>query len=288
MPIRSKAAACPVGGRPGGGSAPVVPLFDGRESLNDTLRAPLARLATMPAGPARDRLRADVIEAALPLAGRLARRFAHRGEHTDDLVQVARLALVKAVDGFDVANGTDFGSYATPTIVGELKRHFRDKGWTVRVPRSTQEIHLRIKQATGELTHTLRRTPTVADLAAHLEVGEAEVRDGLRCAGAYAPASLDAPVDGAGTRGGIADLIGDTDPGYELVEARALLAPLLAELPDRERRMLTMRFAEELTQSQIAERLGVSQMHVSRLLTRTLAGLRAALRADERPARAAA
>ncbi|GIG61386.1 hypothetical protein Lfu02_57580 [Longispora fulva] len=261
--------------------AAVVPLFDGRESLNDTLRVPLATLATMPTGPARNRLRADVIETALPLAARLARRFANRGEHLDDLVQVARLALVKAVDGFDVDNGNDFTSYATPTILGEVKRHFRDKGWTVRVPRSTQEIHLRIKHATGELTHTLRRTPTVADLAAHLKVGEAEIRDGLRCAGAYTPASLDAPVDAAGTGGGIADLLGDTDPGYDVVEARALLAPLWETLPVRERRMLAMRFAEELTQSQIAERLGVSQMHVSRLLTQTLARLRATLRAEE-------
>ncbi|MEV6522688.1 SigB/SigF/SigG family RNA polymerase sigma factor [Longispora sp. NPDC051575] len=274
-------------GAPTRGLAPVVGLFDGRESLNDTLRAPLARLATMPAGPARDRLRDDVIGAALPLAGKLARRFANRGEHLDDLVQVGRLALIKAVDGFDAATGNDFTSYATPTIVGELKRHFRDKGWTVRVPRSTQEIHLRIKQATGDLTHTLGRTPTVADLAAHLEVGESDIRDGMRCAGAYAPSSLDAPVDAAGTGGGLADLLGDDDPGYDVVEARAVLRPLLERLPLRERRLLTMRFAEELTQSQIAERLNVSQMHVSRLLTQTLTRLRGWMQADESRAMAA-
>jgi RNA polymerase sigma-B factor len=244
----------------------------------------LTRLNDLPAGsPDRPRLRGRVIEWYLPLAEHLARRFTGRGEATDDLVQVATIGLIKAVDGFDPDRGVEFTGYAVPTIVGELKRHFRDKGWSLRVPRRLQELKLAIGNATATLTQELGRSPTVTDLSERLGVSEDEVLEGLESANAYTAVSLSTPVGGAdaGDEAGteIGDLLGDLDPAMERVEDRAALRPLIARLPERERNILAMRFFQNMTQSQIAERIGVSQMHVSRLLSRTLASLRSDLTA---------
>jgi RNA polymerase sigma-B factor len=244
----------------------------------------LTRLTDLPEGsPDRPRLRDRVIEWYLPLAEHLARRFTGRGESAEDLKQVATIGLIKAVDGFDPDRGVEFTGYAVPTIVGELKRHFRDKGWSMRVPRRLQELKLAIGNATTALTQELGRSPTVADLATRLEISEDEVLEGLESANAYTAISLSTPVGsaGAGEDAGteIGDLLGDLDPAMARVEDRAALRPLIARLSERDRAILSMRFFQNMTQSQIAERIGVSQMHVSRLLSRTLATLREELTA---------
>ncbi|HEY3507045.1 MAG TPA: RNA polymerase sigma factor SigF [Actinocatenispora sp.] len=239
----------------------------------------LTRLCDLPEGHVdRPRLRDRTIEWYLPLAEHLARRFRDRGEARDDLVQVATIGLIKAVDGYDPDRGVEFTSYAVPTIVGEVKRHFRDKGWTVRVPRRLQELKLAIGNATGTLTQQLGRSPTVADLAEHLGVSEDEVVEGLDSGNAYAAVSLSAPV-GSGDEmvTEVQDLLGAEDPAMGTVEDRESLRPLLAKLPERERTIVVLRFFGNMTQSQIAERVGISQMHVSRLLARSLARLRDAL-----------
>jgi RNA polymerase sigma-B factor len=238
----------------------------------------LARLATLPAGSEEHaRLRDQTIEDLLPLATHLAARFRNRGEPFDDLTQVANLALIKAVDGFDPDRGVSFSSYAVPFIAGELKRYFRDKTWHVRVPRRLQELSLQINRATDELTQQLGRSPTVADLAKHLEIGEEETIEALEAAGAYHSLSLDAPAGGEEGTTSLVDLIGSEDSQLDEVDARLALPPLLATLPVREQRILAMRFFGNLTQSQIAAELGISQMHVSRLITRALDTLRRAL-----------
>jgi len=241
----------------------------------------LTRLAKLePASPEFTRLRARIIEDLLPLATHLAARFRNRGEPFDDLAQVANLALIKAVDGFDPERGVSFSSYAVPFIAGELKRHFRDKTWHVRVPRRLQELSLQINRATDELTQRLGRSPTVADLAKHLEIGEEETIEALEAAGAYHSLSLDAPAGGEEGASTLVDLIGTEDPDLAEVESRAALPPLLATLPSREQRILAMRFYGNLTQSQIATEMGISQMHVSRLITKALTSLRAQLMED--------
>jgi RNA polymerase sigma-B factor len=223
--------------------------------------------------PEHQLLRAQIVQELLPFAERLARRFQHRGEPLDDLIQVARLALIKAVDGYDATRGSGFFSYAVPTIVGELKRHFRDKGWGMRVPRALQERRMDIVKAADELTQKLGRIPTDADLAEQLKLTEAEVRDGRNCGRAYAPLSLHTPTgDESGAE--IADLLGDVDPAIELVEYRESLRPLIARLPQRQQRILAMRFGDNMTQSQIAAQVDLSQMHVSRLLSQSLSQLR--------------
>lgn len=236
----------------------------------------LTRLYELPADhPDRPRLRDRAIEWYLPLAGHLARRFFRRGEQSDDLVQVATVGLIKAVDGYNPARGVEFTSYAVPTIVGELKRHFRDHGWSVRVPRRLQELKLAIGNATGPLGQRLGRSPTVADLAEHLDVSTDDVIEGMSTSQAYAAMSLSAPV-GTVEDGELQlqDLLGADDPELATVDDRATLRPLLDQLPDRQRRIVVLRFFGNLTQSQIAERIGVSQMHVSRLLARSLTTLR--------------
>lgn len=244
-------------------------------------RVLLTRLADLPDDhPDRPGLRERVVVSHLPLAEYLARRFRNRGEASDDLNQVASLGLIKAVDGYDVARGVEFTSYAIPTIVGELKRHFRDKGWAVRVPRRLQEMKLEITKATGVLTQQLGRSPTVADLASHLGVTEEEVCAGLDSANAYSTLSLHTPVSGDDSAPEIIDLMGDVDPALATVEDRQSLRPLLAELPVREQRIIAMRFFGNLTQSQIAEKVGISQMHVSRLLARSITQLREGLLTD--------
>ena len=238
----------------------------------------LTLLADLPAGsPDRARARERLVEMYLPLAEHLARRFRNRGEQMDDLVQVASLALLKSIDGFDPNRGAAFTSYAIPMIVGELKRHFRDKGWDVRVPRRLQELRLEISKISGDLAQKLGRSPTVADLAAHLEVSDEEVIEALDCSQAYRALSLHAPVSGDDSGGELMDLLGGTDPEMESVENRAALRPLLARLPEREQKIIAMRFFGNMTQSQIAAEIGISQMHVSRLLAHSLQVLRSGL-----------
>ncbi|MEV4508222.1 SigB/SigF/SigG family RNA polymerase sigma factor [Dactylosporangium sp. NPDC049525] len=245
-------------------------------------KALLSLLADLPAGADRDRVRARLIELYIPLAEYLARRFRNRGEQFDDLVQVANLGLIKSVDGFDPNRGAAFTSYAIPMIVGELKRHFRDKGWDVRVPRRLQELRLEISKISGDLAQDLGRSPTVADLATKLGASEEDIIEGLDCGQAYRALSLDAPVGEAGDGGatGLGDLLGGDDPDMANVENREALRPLLAKLPEREQKIIAMRFHGNLTQSQIAAELGISQMHVSRLLAGALKTLRASLTRD--------
>ena len=229
----------------------------------------------LPAGtPERTALREKLVEVHLPLVEHLARRFRNRGEPLDDLIQVATIGLIKSVDRFDPNRGVEFSTYATPTIVGEIKRHFRDKGWAVRVPRRLQELRLALTSATAELSQQHGRAPTVAELAAHLRLSEDDVLEGLESANAYSTLSLDVPEQGEQDSPLVADSLGAEDEELEGVEYRESLKPLLAKLPPREKKILLLRFFGNMTQSQIAEEIGISQMHVSRLLARTLAQLR--------------
>jgi RNA polymerase sigma-B factor len=229
----------------------------------------------------RARLRDELVELHLPLVEYLARRFRNRGEMLDDLVQVATIGLIKSVDRFDLERGVEFSTYATPTIVGEIKRHFRDKGWAIRVPRRLQELKLALTKATSELSQKNGRAPTVAELAGHLGLSEEEVLEGLESANAYSAVSLDAPDGGDDDSPAVADSLGMVDEALEGVEYRESLKPLLEKLPAREKRILMLRFFGGMTQSQIAGELGISQMHVSRLLARTLAQLREGLLTED-------
>ncbi len=241
-------------------------------------RALLQVLPGLPAGsPARDRARARLIELYIPLAEYLARRFRNRGEPLDDLTQVASVGLIKSVDGFDPTRGAAFTSYAIPMIVGELKRHFRDKGWDVRVPRRLQELRLEISKVSGDLAQDLGRSPTVADLAGKLGVSEEEIIEGIESGHAYRALSINAPANGDEAGAELADLLGTVDRDLEAVDDRESMRPLIAQLPEREQRIIAMRFFGNMTQTQIADRLGISQMHVSRLLAHALTHLRGAL-----------
>ncbi|GAA4252361.1 hypothetical protein GCM10022255_048640 [Dactylosporangium darangshiense] len=254
----------------------------GTRASDAQAKALLSLLADLAPGADRERVRGRLVELYMPLAEYLARRFRNRGEQLDDLVQVANLGLIKSVDGFDPNRGAAFTSYAIPMIVGELKRHFRDKGWDVRVPRRLQELRLQIGKVSGDLAQDLGRSPTVADLATRLGVSEEEVIEGLDCGQAYRALSLDAPVgDGEGGTNGLGDLLGDDDPDMRNVENREALRPLLARLPEREQKIIAMRFHGNLTQSQIAAELGISQMHVSRLLAGALRNLREQLTRED-------
>jgi RNA polymerase sigma-B factor len=217
--------------------------------------------------------RHELVELHLPLAEYLARRFGNRGEAHEDLVQVATIGLIKAIDRFDPERGVAFSTYATPTIVGEIKRHFRDRGWTIRVPRRLQEMQAVISQAVSDLGQELGRSPTVAELAKRAGLSEEEIIEGLESANAYSPLSLDAP-DPAGEVGAVIEQLGDYDDALDAVVDRETVKPLLDALDARSKRILLLRFFKNMTQSQIAEELGISQMHVSRLLSRTLAELR--------------
>ena len=238
----------------------------------------IALMATLsPDDPAYRRARDELVTMHLPLVQFLARRFRDRGEPLEDLVQVGTIGLIKSVDRFDPARGVEFSTYATPTIVGEIKRHFRDKGWAIRVPRRLQELRMSIGRATAELSQRSGRAPTIAELAAHLGISDEEVIEGLEGAQAYSTSSLDRPIGGDDDAPLLADRLGDTDPELESIEYRESLKPLLAALPSRERRILALRFFHGMTQSQIAEEVGISQMHVSRLLAKSLATLREGL-----------
>jgi RNA polymerase sigma-B factor len=249
---------------------------DPRGSSRDALR----RLAALPEDDVdnRARLREVLVRANLPLVEHLARRFANRGEPLDDLTQVGTIGLLKAIDRFSLERGVEFSTYATPTIVGEIKRHFRDRGWSIRVPRRLQEMRLSLSTATAELTQELGRSPTVSELATRLDSSQDNVLEGLESANAYATLSLDAQEGSSDEESpSMMETLGAIDAELGNVEYRATLRPLLAQLDPRERQILMLRFFHGYTQSQIAAEVGLSQMHVSRLLTRTLARLRIAL-----------
>jgi RNA polymerase sigma-B factor len=220
------------------------------------------------------RQRDTIVERCLPLADHIARRFDGRGEPRDDLVQVARVGLVNAVIRFDVDAGSDFVSFAVPTIMGEVRRHFRDNSWSVKVPRRLKELHLRLGAATAELSQKLGRAPTPSELAAELEMDREEIVEGLVAGSSYNTLSIDGAGGGTEEAPAIADTLGDVDLNLDQIEDRESLRPLLASLPERERQVLLLRFFESMTQTQIAERVGISQMHVSRLLAKSLTRLR--------------
>jgi RNA polymerase sigma-B factor len=231
----------------------------------------------------RDRAsaRRELIERHMPLARSLARRYERSSEPLDDLVQVAALGLVKAIDRFDPDRGVAFASFAVPTVLGELRRYFRDCCWDVHVPRAAQERALKLEQAQAQLTGDLGRAPTVAQLAQFLEIDTEQVLDGMAATHAYGVASLDAPRTTASGEDAATyhDLLGEIDDRYELAEDSAVIGAAMRHLSERERHVLDLRFGEDLTQSEIAERIGVSQMHVSRLLRHALEQLRILTRA---------
>lgn len=230
--------------------------------------------------------RDELVERTLPIARRLARRYQRGSEPLEDLVQVASVGLVKAVDRFDLERGLPFTRYATPTILGELKRHFRDTGWAAHLPREMQERVLKLQRSLAELGSRLGRSPTAAEIADDLGLEVEQVLEAFEAAGAYSAVSLDAPRPGdEGDRESYVDTIGEEDDRYELVEDAAAALPALRALPARERLILRLRFRDGLTQQQIGEQVGISQMHVSRLLRRALARVRT-IALNQRPHRA--
>jgi RNA polymerase sigma-B factor len=214
----------------------------------------------------------------LPLARQLASRYRHAGEPLEDLVQVACVGLIKAVDRYDPARGNGFTRYAVPTMLGELKRHFRDKGWSVHVPRATQELVLKVGEALDRLPAKLGRSVTPRDIAISLGAPVEDVLEAMEAATAYEAVSLDAPRPGTGEDEGwtLGESLSDDEHGYELVEIGETLRGTIEALPSRERLILRLRFEQDMTQAEIAEHVGVSQMHVSRLLRRSLDRLSAA------------
>lgn len=225
--------------------------------------------------------REAVVERFLPLARRLARRYTRAAVPMEDLVQVASLGLLKAVDRFDASKGQAFPSYAIPTILGELRRYFRDHGWATHVPRGAQERALAVRNARDQLTNATGSAPTANQLAEFMEIPTEDVLEGLIALNAYDAASLDVPTNDDADSAPHAETVGSEEEGFELAESRALLEPALERLSSRERQILAMRFSEDLTQNEIAERLGVSQMQVSRVLRRTLDDLRSSLAPQE-------
>jgi RNA polymerase sigma-B factor len=264
-----------------GGAYPAANMAAERAARAREDRRLLERLHRDGDQAARDAL----VERFLPLARQLARRYQHGGEQLDDLVQVASLGLLKAIDRFDPARETAFSSFAVPTILGELKRHFRDKGWSVRVPRDLQELSVRVERVTDSLGRELGRAPTLAEVSERTGHTPEQVLEAREASGAYRAVSLDRPRDeedeGDGTVGAA---MGVEDPGFGVAEDAATVQRLMRVLSDREREVLRLRFAEDLTQSEIGARVGVSQMHVSRLIRQAVAQLRAAAEEDPEPA----
>jgi RNA polymerase sigma-B factor len=226
-----------------------------------------------------ERLRDELAIAHLNLARFLAAKFANRGEPLDDLVQVGTVGLLKAIDRFDLERGVEFTTYATPTIVGEIKRYFRDKGWAVKVPRRLQELNLAVNRAGDKLAIELGRSPTVAELAMHLSAGEEEILEAQELGQAYNLLSLDSEVSGDGDRKTqtLSDTVGASDAGLSMLEDRANLERAFTVLNGRERVIIYLRFYESISQTEIARRLNVSQMHVSRLQAKALDKLRSVL-----------
>jgi RNA polymerase sigma-B factor len=220
--------------------------------------------------------REQLIERHLPLVRSLARRYANRGEQLEDLIQVGSIGLIKAVDRFDPDRGVELTTYATPTIIGEIKRHFRDKGWSIRVPRGLQELNVKLSRLLEQLTVELGRSPSIPELAEAAGVDDEDVLEAIESSQAYSAVSLSTP-GGSSAEGELDPLesIGEVEHGYEISEDRVVLEPGLDVLDERERRIIHLRFWEGLTQSQIAVRVGISQMHVSRLIRRALEKVRA-------------
>lgn len=270
--------------RCGGAGCTKRPTGAVRRAFGDQYQDVLPMFATLehlsPALPARRHQREMIITRCLPLADHVAGHFSRRGESLDDLVQVARIGLVQAVDRFDTSKGADFVAFAVPTMMGEVRRYFRDHGWSMHVPRGLRDLHVRISRTTAELLQLLGRTPTASELAERLGVDRNVVVDCLIAGDAYQLRSLDAPVsdsDGDGEGRCVADTIGDVDRQIEAVTDHETVCSLLGTLSDRERRIVEMRFFDAMTQTQIATQIGVSQMQVSRILTRTMAKLRTAV-----------
>ena len=238
----------------------------------DAVGALFAELATLEPGTARHKQVRDALaEAHLPLVRYLARRFAGRGEPVDDLLQIGSVGLLQAIDRFEPERGLEFSTFATPSIAGEIKRHFRDRGWMVRIPRRLQEMQGMLSAAVNDLSQRLGRSPTIAEIAGHLGLTDEQILEATESARAYSALPLDAPAKNGLT---IAESLVVSDDALASVEVRHALRPVLAGLGERERRALLLRFVENKTQSEIAAELGVSQVHVSRLLSKTLAGLR--------------
>jgi len=281
---------------PGSGSSPPDPLVEpdlGPGRRRSPRRPPTARqlstrelshaLFTELGDPStsesrKTACRDELVHLHLPLVEHCARRFMNRGEPLDDLLQVGTIGLIKSVDRFDDQRGVEFSTYATPTILGEIKRYFRDKGWAIRVPRRLQELRMSIGSVTGDMSQDLGRSPTPREIAEKLGVSVEEVMEGIESANAYSTLSLDAGDSGDEGGNSMLDSLGMDDEALANVEIRASVKPLIEQLPPRERRILLLRFFRGMTQSQIAEEIGVSQMHVSRLLNRTLAQLRTSMK----------
>jgi RNA polymerase sigma-B factor len=222
--------------------------------------------------PQRQKVREQLISGYLPVAEHLARRFAGRGEPLDDLIQVATIGLIHAVDRFEPDRGANFLSFAIPTITGELRRYFRDHGWSTKVPRRLKDLHLNIRSTQTQLSQRFGRAPRPSEIADKLGIPVSEVIEGLQAGEAYRSSSLDEMLGEQGTAT-LGEFMGDLDNELAAIEDREALRPLLAQLPPRERTILMLRFFRQLTQTQIAERVGISQMHVSRVLSQTVAFL---------------
>ncbi|GCB53048.1 SigB/SigF/SigG family RNA polymerase sigma factor [Streptomyces sp. NL15-2K] len=259
--------------RPGTPTQPTASTRRNHDDAPDTT-ALFTRLAALEDGPERDALRDELVAAWLPMAHRIAGRFRDRGESIEDLRQVAALGLVKAIDRFEPERGA-FESYAVPTITGEVKRHFRDRMWALRVPRRVQELRNKVRLARRELTQNPGSPePTVADIAAHTGLTEDEVSAGLEALESFSTLSLDAELSAGDEGYSLVDTLGSSDASYDVVVDRESAKEGLRRLPERERAILYMRFFEDMTQSRIADQLGISQMHVSRLISRSCARVR--------------
>lgn len=253
-----------------------------QQPLRERSRALFDELATLDEGdPRRHELREQLVELHAGLAHSIARRFSRRGQPDDDLAQVAMLGLLKSIDRFDPSRPVEFSSFATPTIRGEIRRHFRDTAWAVHVPRGLRELAVQIPPAVEQLTTELGRSPRPSEIADHLGADRHRVVEALEAADAFSAVPLDATTrDGRPT----AETLGSVDDALERIDERLALRPLIEALDERERTILMLRFFEEKSQSQIAAQVGISQMHVSRLLSRTLAQLNEGLQAAESPA----
>ncbi|WP_030789760.1 RNA polymerase sigma factor SigF [Streptomyces sp. NRRL S-920] len=255
-------------------AAPARSTRHSHDDAPDTTEA-FERLLDLEEGPERDALRQEIVQAWLPMAQRLAGRFRNRGESLDDLRQVAALGLVKAVDRYDPRRGTAFESYAVPTVTGEIKRHFRDHMWTLHVPRRVQDLRNRVRFARQDLSQTVSgRAPTTAEIAEHAHLSEEDVKIGLEALESFTALSLDAELPGSEDGYSLSDALGGPDPALDVVVDREAVKPRIAQLPERERTILYMRFFGDMTQSRIADEMGISQMHVSRLISRCCDRLR--------------
>ncbi len=235
-----------------------------------------------PGDPARDDLREELVRGFLPVAHHIARRFSNRGEPLDDLVQVATVGLINAVDRFSPERGHDFFSFAVPTISGEVRRHFRDLGWSMRVPRRLKDMHVSINGVVSELSQNLGRAPKPTEIAERLGVPVADVLEGLEASEAYRSSSLDEMLSSEQGSATVGELVGEADAELDRVDFRQALRPVLSELAERERTIVLLRFFGNMTQTQIADRVGISQMHVSRLLAQTLDRMRTRLDPETR------